>query len=385
MSSNRLRLGLVVNPMAGIGGPAGLKGSDDRALVDEALEQGAEKRAAARVVRCLERLMELSPNAVHLVTADGVMGQEYAEAASIPAQVVYGPGESTSAEDTRNAVTALIGAGIDLLLFVGGDGTARDVCAVIEDRVPVLGIPSGVKMHSGVYAISPEAAAEVVNAAVHGNLVDLRLQEVRDIDETAFREGVVKSRYFGEMKVPEFGHFVQGTKNGGREVEELVLDDIAADLRERMEPDTLYLIGAGTTPKALMDELGLHNSLLGVDVVLDEQLVAKDQSAAELEALVVGHSGPVVVILSITGGQGSLIGRGNQQLSPAVLRRVGRDNVWVLATKTKIRELEGRPLLMDSNDVQLDREWSGYIEVTTGYHDRILYPLGQIDLESSRS
>ena len=385
MSSNRLRLGLVVNPMAGIGGPAGLKGSDDRALVDEALEQGAEKRAAARVVRCLERLMELSPNAVHLVTADGVMGQEYAEAASIPAQVVYGPGESTSAEDTRNAVTALIGAGIDLLLFVGGDGTARDVCAVIEDRVPVLGIPSGVKMHSGVFAISPEAAAEVVNAAVHGNLVDLRLQEVRDIDETAFREGVVKSRYFGEMKVPEFGHFVQGTKNGGREVEELVLDDIAADLRERMEPDTLYLIGAGTTPKALMDELGLHNSLLGVDVVLDEQLVAKDQSAAELEALVVGHSGPVVVILSITGGQGSLIGRGNQQLSPAVLRRVGRDNVWVLATKTKIRELEGRPLLMDSNDVQLDREWSGYIEVTTGYHDRILYPLGQIDLESSRS
>ena len=385
MSSNRLRLGLVVNPMAGIGGPAGLKGSDDRALVDEALEQGAEKRAAARVVRCLERLMELSPNAVHLVTADGVMGQEYAEAASIPAQVVYGPGESTSAEDTRNAVTALIGAGIDLLLFVGGDGTARDVCAVIEDRVPVLGIPSGVKMHSGVFAISPEAAAEVVNAAVHGNLVDLRLQEVRDIDEAAFREGVVKSRYFGEMKVPEFGHFVQGTKNGGREVEELVLDDIAADLRERMEPDTLYLIGAGTTPKALMNELGLHNSLLGVDVVLDEQLVAKDQSATELEALVVDHPGPVVVILSITGGQGSLIGRGNQQLSPAVLRRVGRDNVWVLATKTKIRELEGRPLLMDSNDVQLDREWSGYIEVTTGYHDRILYPLGQIDLESSRS
>ena len=145
------------------------------------------------------------------------------------------------------------------------------------------------------------------------------------------------------------------------------------------------MIGAGTTPKALMNELGLHNSLLGVDVVLDEQLVAKDQSATELEALVVDHPGPVVVILSITGGQGSLIGRGNQQLSPAVLRRVGRDNVWVLATKTKIRELEGRPLLMDSNDVQLDREWSGYIEVTTGYHDRILYPLGQIDLESSRS
>lgn len=385
MSSNRLRLGLVVNPMAGIGGPAGLKGSDDRILVDQALERGAEKRAAGRVVRCLERLMELSPNAVQLFTADGVMGKEYADAASISAQIVYQPSANTSAEDTRNAVTALIEVHIDMLLFVGGDGTARDVCAVIEDRVPVLGIPSGVKMHSGVFAISPEAAAEVVNAAVHADLVDLRLQEVRDIDEAAFREGVVKSRYFGEMKVPEFGHFVQGTKNGGREVEALVLDDIAADLRERMEPDTLYLVGAGTTPKALMDELGLENSLLGVDAVLDEELVAKDQSATQLEALVAEHEGPVAVILSITGGQGSLIGRGNQQLSPAVLRRAGRDNIWVLATKTKIRELDGRPLLMDSNDVQLDREWSGYIEVTTGYHDRILYPLGQIDLESSPS
>ncbi|MGH1371187.1 MAG: ATP-NAD kinase family protein [Cellvibrionaceae bacterium] len=383
MSAHHLRLGLVVNPWAGIGGPAGLKGSDDRILIDEAYENGALKRASGRVIRCLERLYELCSSSVSLVTAAGDMGESDAILAGFAPAVVYSAGcepqgvkSTTSADDTQAAVDAMLERGIDLLVFVGGDGTARDICARVAEKVPVLGIPSGVKMHSGVFAVSPEAAADVIHAAVKGALVDVRLQEVRDIDEAALRQGMVNSRFFGEMRVPEFGHFVQGTKNAGQEVEELVLDDIAADLHECLEPDTLYLVGAGTTPKALMDALGLPNTLLGIDVIQNEALIAADQSAPQLEQLLGEHQGPVVAILSITGGQGSLIGRGNQQLSPSVLKRIGRENVWVLATKSKIKQLDGRPLLMDSNDRALDDAWSGYIDVITGYHDRIYYPLG---------
>lgn len=375
--TNPLTLGLIVNPWAGIGGPAGLKGSDDRALVEQALAGGAERRAAGRAQRCLKQLHLTRGDMLTVLTCGGVMGEDEVRAAGFDPQVVFTCNETDSlASDTQQAARLLMEAGVDLLLFVGGDGTARDICAAVGENLPVLGIPSGVKMHSGVFAISPEGAAEVVLSMMSGDLVDLRLQEVRDIDESAFREGVVKSRFYGEMQVPECGHFVQSTKDGGREVEELVLDDIAADLRERLESDVYYLVGAGTTPRALMEELQLPNTLLGIDVICNEELVTADLSGPQLEALLEGFEGKVVIILSITGGQGSLIGRGNQQLTPNVLKRVGRENVWVLATKSKIKALEGRPLLMDSNDLQLDEDWRGYIPVITGYHDQILYPLG---------
>lgn len=372
-----LTLGFIINPWAGIGGPAGLKGSDDRQLVEEVLQQGAERRAAGRAQRFLQQLQRAQPQALTILTCSGDMGEDEVRAAGLTPQVVFECGSGLSyGEDTQKAAQTLLQLGVDLLLFVGGDGTARDVCAAVGGQVPVLGIPSGVKMHSGVFAISPEGAAEVVLSMMTGELVDLRLQEVRDIDESAFRQGVVKSRFYGEMQVPEAGHFVQATKDGGREVEELVLDDIADDLQERLEPDTYYLVGAGTTPRALMEALNLPNTLLGIDVVCNKTLIAADVSGGQLERLLEEFHGRVVIILSITGGQGSLIGRGNQQLTPAVLKRAGRENIWVLATKSKIQALAGRPLLMDSNDVELDNAWRGYIPVITGYHDQILYPLG---------
>lgn len=389
MTPPLLKLGLIVNPQAGVGGPAGLKGSDDKSLVASAIASGADgTRARVRIKRCLNAIMDqcrVTPAnlaqrslAPAIVTCGGAMGESAVVDAGFAAEVVYRASSETetSAIDTQLAAQEMLAQRVDLLLFVGGDGTARDICQVVGEQLPVLGVPSGVKMHSGVFAISPEGAAEVVLSMLSGDLVDVRAQEVRDIDEQAFREGVVKSRFYGEMKVPECGHFVQSTKNGGREVEELVLDDIAADLRERLEDDVLYLVGAGTTPQALMSELDLANSLLGVDVIQNEQVILADASAVELEALLSEKDSKVVIILSVTGGQGSLIGRGNQQLSPAVLRRAGRENVWVVASKTKIRQLGGRPLLMDSHDLELDRSWSGYIEVLTGYHDCILYPLG---------
>lgn len=379
---NKLRIGLVINPVAGIGGPAGFKGSDHVGLINQARKAGADLRSPARALRCLSLLSQQYLDAVSVITYPAQMGEEVSRDCGFTTQVLS-PGQpfdvnTTTASDTIAAVQGFMGVGVDLILFVGGDGTARDICSAVGENVPVLGIPAGVKMHSGVFALSPESAFEVIQKMILGELVDLQAQEVRDIDEDTLRQGVVNSRYFGDMQVPRDGEFVQQVKQSGVEVEELVLLDISAELIERLQPDTLYLVGAGTTPAAFMQQLHLPNTLLGVDVVRNDELIHRDVNAPELEQLLADHEGDVIAILSITGNQGSLIGRGNQQLSPKVLRRIGKGGVWVVATKTKIKSLAGRPLLMDSNDLELDKEWQGFIHVITGYRDTILYPLGLI-------
>lgn len=369
------KLGLIVNPLAGIGGPVGLKGSDGATIVSEAFARGGEKRSPQRAQRALQQLADYREK-LEVYCFSGEMGEDEARSAGFEPTVVGHCNVETTAADTEAAAQALRQHGVDLILFAGGDGTARNIFNAVGVSQPVLGVPAGVKMHSGVYAVSPEAAGEIVKLLIDGQLVSIREQEVRDIDEEAFRQGVVKAKYCGELLVPEEGRFLQQVKNGGREVEELVLTDIAAELIENMEADTLYIVGPGSTTRAVMEELELENTLLGVDLVLDQQLLASDVSGPELEQALEQHSGPVRAIITVIGGQGHLIGRGNQQLTPKVLRRLGKDNIDVIATKTKILALNGRPLLVDSNDPELDKAFKGYIRVITGYRDYIMYPVG---------
>lgn len=372
------RLGLIINPMAGIGGSVALKGSDGTGIVAEARKRGAELRAPQRAIRALRVIYEgIEPSKVVLTTYPGPMGEDLARQCGYSPEVIgeINP-ELTTAEDTESAATEMSTMGLDMILFVGGDGTARNICNSVPDNQPVLGIPAGVKMHSGVYAITPEMAGELVCKLVRGELVDIRPQEVRDIDEESFRQGKVQARFYGELLVPEEGQFMQHVKSGGREVESLVLEDIAATLIEEMEDDCLYIVGPGSTTKGLMDELGLENTLLGVDLIKNGELLALDVTAAEIENAISTHNGAAKIVITPIGGQGHLLGRGNQQLTPAVIRQVGKDNLVVIATKTKITELNGRPLLVDSNDPQLDRALSGYIPVITGYRDQVLYPIG---------
>lgn len=379
------RLGLIVNPMAGIGGSVALKGSDGAEIVAEARQLGAQLRAPDRAARALKTLSAgIESTDVALTTYPGPMGEDIARQCGFVPEVIgeIDP-QLTTPEDTESAARAMADKGLDMILFVGGDGTARNICNAVPPGQPVLGIPSGVKMHSGVYAITPEMAGELVCKLVRGDLIDIRLQEVRDIDEEAFRQGKVKARYYGELLVPEEGQFMQHVKSGGREVESLVLEDIAATVIEAMEADDLYIIGPGSTTRGLMEELGLENTLLGVDLVKNHELLALDVTAIEIEQAIAevmtkingmaGANGMTKVVITPIGGQGHLLGRGNQQLTPEVIRRVGRDNLIVIATKTKITELNGRPLLVDSNDPVLDRELSGYIPVITGYRDKIFY------------
>ncbi len=376
-----LHIGLIVNPLAGLGGSLGLKGSDGDALRERLGELSAEQshRARDRVLRALGPLVPLA-HQLEFSTWAGDMGAAALEQLELRHHTLGEPGAAvTSAEDTRAAALALRDAGVDIIVFAGGDGTARDLYDVLGEHFPVLGIPAGVKMHSGVFAVSPEAAGELLCQLASGGLVGLRACEVRDIDEEAFRHDVVKSRFYGEMQVPGEGRFLQHTKVGGRESQELVAAEIAAWLVEHMDPDRTYLLGPGSTTAAIAEELGVPNTLLGVDVVRNGELLASDADESTLlDVLCECHSGATIVV-TVIGGQGHIFGRGNQQFSPAVIRAVGKDNLQVVAAKSKITELEGRPLLVDTNDPVLDRELSGYYAILTGYDDHILYRVSTLD------
>ena len=369
----RIRLGLIVNPWAGVGGPAALKGSDGEAVVAEALARGVKPLASARAVEFIQALGDVHDQ-LEWITCPDEMGQRACLESGIKPAIVDGVGlaTKTTAQDTLEAARRLRGQ-VDLLVFVGGDGTARDLFSAVGTAQLCLGVPAGVKMHSAVYGVTPAASAEVVRKIVTGQLVSERLGEVRDLDEDAYRQGNVKARYFGELRVPDEGRYLQQVKCGGQEDERLVLLDIATYLAEHMEPHCHYLIGSGKTAYAVKQELGIDGTLLGVDVVCDNQLVLKDATEPELYALVTEK--PCRLILSFIGGQGHLFGRGNQQLSPRVLRSIGAENIQVISTRAKLATLAGRPLQIDTGDARLNRALAGLIPVLTGYDDRVIYAI----------
>lgn len=366
-------IGLIINPLAGLGGPAGFKGSDG--MAEQALALGVEAKAALRTQTALEVLLPLRER-LEFVTFPGAMGADLLAEMGFAHRVVgeLGAGPS-SAADTRQAVELLQDAGVALILFAGGDGTARDICAAVREGQPVLGIPAGVKIQSGVYAISPRAAGELTVRLVEGGLVRLSSGEVRDIDESALREGRVTARWYGELTVPQEGGYVQQVKQGGVESEELVLIDLADWLQDSWEADVRYVFGPGSTLHGLAQNLGMQTTLLGVDVVENGQLLACDVTEAQLFELVDGH--PARLVVTAIGGQGHIIGRGNQQISPRVLRAIGLDNLRVVATKRKLGTLEGRPLLVDSGDIALDDAFPDVVRVWAGYKEELLYPVGK--------
>jgi predicted polyphosphate/ATP-dependent NAD kinase len=371
------KLGLIINPLAGLGGSVALKGSDGVAL--QALEKGAVPKANLRTQIALNEIVDLKDQ-LHIITCPNNMGESSVKQLGFSYDLIdftFNDGsilEDTSAEHTKQAAQIIREMGVDLLVFAGGDGTARDVCSVIEDAFPVLGVPAGVKIHSGVYGITPKASGQVIRMLVEGELVDLKNQDVRDIDEVAFRNNQVKTKLFGEMLVPQVGQFVQAVKQGGMEQEDLVLEDMAAYLADESDPEVLYLVGSGKTTQFYMDYIKANNTLLGVDAIYNSDLVANDLTEKQILKLIEKYQ-HVKIIVSVIGGQGHVFGRGNQQRSAAVIKRVGRENIIILCTKTKLTQLEGRPLIVDTSDVQLDEELAGHIEVFTGYNDRVLYPI----------
>ena len=371
----KFKLGLVINPIAGIGGSVALKGSDGDGVAQQAIALGATAKSNARALLALEILLTYKEE-ILIYTASGDMGENTAKTLGFTTEVVHQVDNDITTElDTEQAVTALMSHDIDLLLFAGGDGTARNVCHIVGDKFPVLGIPAGCKIHSGVYAITPKAAGRVVELMITNQLVSLTDADVMDIDESLFRQGIVKAKRFGEMQVPSELRYIQAVKSGGKESDELVLLDIAADVIAKMD-DELFIIGSGSTTAFLMEELALENTLLGVDAICQQTVVASDLTEPKLWQLLATYpANKVKLVITLIGGQGHIFGRGNQQLSPRVIRAIGKENIMLIATKTKLNALQSRPLIADTGDSELDVELSGYLPVITGYNDQVLYPV----------
>ena len=367
MTDRKMKVALLLNPKAGIGGSVGLKGSDG--VYEEALLLGGKSRVLERASACIANINQ---EEIEWLTVPGEMGGNMLKKMGIACSLVgKEPALDTSAEDTQASVRSLCGEGPDLFLFAGGDGTARDVADSISGVSAVLGIACGVKMHSGVFSTTPFAAATLINKMLKGEILSVSKADVRDIDEISFREGIVKTRFYGELPVPNDLRYVQQTKIGGKEIDELVLQDIADYLSENMDPDVLYLMGSGSTLASIMKSLHLESTLLGIDVIKNGNLVAKDVSENQILDLLEQGPGAKIFVTAI-GGQGHIFGRGNQQLSAKVIRKVGANNIDIIATKSKLATLETRPLLIDTGDIELDKILGGLKRVLVGYDDWVL-------------
>lgn len=370
------KLGLIINPYAGLGGSVGLKGSDGDAIRTEALARGAQPRALERMERALQVIANFHEQ-LEIFCFAGDMGETSVRASGFTIHLIGAAQQlPSSAQDTCAAANAIMQQGVDLILFAGGDGTARLIADAVGTSQPVLGVPCGVKMHSGVYANSPEAAGEILKQLLSGTLVNIVERDVKDIDEDAFRNGQVRARFYGTLLVPEDSQFLQQVKNAGTERDELAQLDVAQEMIEQLHSDTLYLVGPGSTTHLFLQELGVEGSLLGVDLLLNNKLLAVDVSATQISAELEKFTGPVKMIITVIGGQGHILGRGNQQFTPEILRRIGKDNIFIVAARGKILALNGRPLLVDTNDPELDAVFGGYRPVITGYRETIMYPVG---------
>jgi predicted polyphosphate/ATP-dependent NAD kinase len=381
-----LRIGFIVNPVAGIGGPAGLMGSD--ALAEEAANRGYEPNAPDKAVRFLARLKERAhPGSIRIFAAPGVMGAEQAQqtgwrTGAIGSETFDADPFSTSPEDTKRAAMHAREVGLDLVVFVGGDGTARDVAAACGEDVPMLGVPAGVKMFSECFTETPEAAADLLAEIARppraeGDPVETRRAELMDLDEEAYRAGRVEPRPWGTAQVPRSPRIIAAkcpvTIN-------TTLESVAAEIVARMHehPDALYLLASGTTLQAIKDRLGIEGSLIGIDAVVfrDEKwgVLARDADAHSLERLA-RDAGEVVVVLTPIGGQGFILGRGTAPLTPAVLRRALPDGIWIAATREKLASLRDRALHVDTGDPALDAQFPRHVRVIVGTGREMVMPV----------
>jgi predicted polyphosphate/ATP-dependent NAD kinase len=346
-------VGFIVNPVAGMGGAVGLKGTDGKAILNKAISLGAKPIASARAEAFLN---ELSPikNSICLLVGAGDMGETEAEKCKYTYRVIGEKRQETSSEDTKTIAQGIADAHVDLLVFCGGDGTTRDIQKTVDMKLPVLGVPTGVKMHSAIFAVNPQAAARVAFRFLNGEL-PLREAEVMDVDEQAFREGRLSAELFGYMLSPYEPHLIQANKMASPMTVDEVRNQaaIAIYIIESMQPDTLYIVGPGTTTRTISDLLDQKKTLLGVDLFFNKKIIANDVNEKQIIQAINGK--PAKIVVTLIGGQGFIFGRGNQQISAKVIGQVGLDNVAVVATASKLHNLKS--LKVDTGDATLDAKF----------------------------
>ena len=365
------RLGLILNPIAGMGGRVGLKGTDGREVLEKAIRLGALPRSSERALIALKQLKKDS-DPIEIVTFAGDMGELVALQAGFQPQVIgQAQGSFPQGEDTVRAAQLMGEQSLNLLLFVGGDGTARNVYDGVGEQLPVLGVPAGVKIHSAVFAQSPLKAGELSAGVLKGEIREKLLSEVIDLDEDGIREGKVITRLYGYMNVPQDLRLIQSRKSSSPGSEKTIQQRIAYRVIQEMEPESLYLVGPGSTTAMVMACLKLKNTLLGVDLIQNRQVIANDLNEAQILNQIQGRT--TYLILTPVGGQGYILGRGNQQLSPDVIRHVTRNQVIIIATLNKLSTIKNHTLLVDSGESALDQELCGYYRIITDDQDTVLF------------
>lgn len=370
----RRRVGIIVNPIAGMGGRVGLKGTDGAEIQDRARALGAVPLAGERCALALGALAPLAGD-IELIAPPGALGEAAVAAAGLEARILRDlPEPSGTGADTAVAAERLRQEGVDLILFAGGDGTARDVVGAVGMDVPILGIPTGVKMHSAVFGTSPRAAGRLAaHFLAEGTGIRLREAEVMDLDEAALRAGRVSARLYGLARVPHERGLIQASKAGARPDDEAALDALARVIVREWPSDRLMILGCGTTTRRIKRAMGFEGTLLGVDVALGGRPIALDANEAQLLRLLdrAGEGG-AGILASVTGGQGFLFGRGNQQISAEVLRRVGRGNIMVVTGAGKLATLDPAVLHVDTGNAEVDGMLAGYTHVHTAPGQRMV-------------
>jgi predicted polyphosphate/ATP-dependent NAD kinase len=360
---SKATVGLIVNPIAGMGGAVGLKGTDGKEILEKALTLGAKPVASSRAETFLSELKTIKVD-IYFKVGAGQMGEEETRNQGYPYTVFGEQKKETSQKDTVAVAKEIVFDGVDLLIFCGGDGTARDILNAVDRQLPVLGVPTGVKMHSAVFAVDPQAAARIVSRFLRKQL-PLWEAEVMDIDEEAFRKGRVSARLHGYLLSPYEPRLIQGAKMASPVTENELRNQVAIALYiiENMIEDYVYIVSAGTTTRTIGDLLDERKTLLGVDLISNKKIVGKDVNENQILDAIKGKKAKIIV--TPIGGQGFIFGRGNQQISPKVIRKVGIDNIIVIASENKIKNL--KMLKVDTGDPKLDTDFHGTINVLTDY------------------
>ena len=357
------KVGFIVNPIAGMGGAVGLKGTDGKQILQKAVTLGAKPVAPARAETFLSQLAPIKDHLLLFVGA-GLMGETEAKNHNFRYKVFGQQKKDTKPEDTIDIAKKIAAEKVDLLIFCGGDGTARDVLNGVDMQIPALGVPTGVKMHSAVFGVDPKSAARITYRFLT-NQLPLWEAEVMDIDEEAFRQGRVSAKLHGYLLSPYEPRLIQGAKMASPITENELRNQaaIAVYITETMEPYVYYIISAGTTTRTIGDLLDEKKTLLGVDIFYNKKIIAKDVN--EKQILKTIDDKATKIIVTPIGGQGFIFGRGNQQISPAVIKKVGKDNIIVIATENKMKNLKS--LRVDTGDTKLDESFHGTISVVTDY------------------
>jgi predicted polyphosphate/ATP-dependent NAD kinase len=361
-------IGFLINPIAGMGGAVGLKGTDGKRIYEQALKLGAKAISSSKARFFLHQFRDLTDSFKFIVGA-GSMGEDVLNTLNFDFEVIGDRKEVTNSEDTKNFARLIKELNIDLFVFCGGDGTARDIMDIIDTNIPVLGIPTGVKMHSGVFTLDPKAATRIVRRFLSEDL-PLREVEIMDIDEQEYRNGRLSSRLYGHMIVPYEPSLIQGSKMASPRTHTELRSQaaIALYMIENMKKDIIYIMGPGTTVRTILDLVNEKKTLLGVDLLRNKKVIAADVN--ERRILDEIQNEKTKILVTPIGGQGFIFGRGNLQISKSVISKVGRDNIIVIATKNKLRALRNEYLRVDTGDPDFDETLRGYIDVIIDYNQK---------------